>query len=221
MARARRIIRDGSLVLGGPPAQAEPHPKAVRQSIPAGTRLRRIYWPDRHGVTTTAMSFRRNGPRARFDHHRRPGPYPAAADDPDRGIFYAASTLECCVVECFGDDFVVDLTGARLAVLELQQPLRVLDLRGQAAIQAGTLAAINQDGGRQASQDWARYWYEHRDLGDVEGLIFAGAHNGEVAWAVSERAHRKFAIVVDCDAADDDVRAEILVIANDLGMHVS
>ncbi len=212
MARARRVTSDGRKVLTGPPADSVA--KARHETVPAGTLLRRVYWPE--PWETTATSFRHNGPRARFDHQRRPGPFPDAADDKARGIFYCAPSFECCILECFGDDYLIDPTGAWLTVLETIGDLRVLDIRGPAAVNAGTLAAINQDGDREVTQDWARWWYEHQKLGVTEGLLFSGAHNDEDALAVFERASGRFTPVFDQPLDAPEVLAELIVVADQL-----
>lgn len=212
MAPPRRVTRDSRKALSGPPAASIA--KARHLTVAQGTLLRRIYWPE--PWKTAATSFRHNGPRARFDHHRRPGRFPQVADDPDRGIFYCAPTIECCMLECFGDDYVIDPTGAWLTVLEVSKSVPVLDIRGRAAIGAGTLAAINQDGDREVTQDWARWWYEHADLSSIEGLLFRGAHNNENALAIFERATGRLVPVFDKPLSAPDVFAEILIIADEL-----
>jgi hypothetical protein len=199
MARARRREdADGRMTLTGPPAESLRSPR--RETLPAGYLLRRIYWPEPWG--TTATSLRHNGPRARFDHHRRPAPFPATADDPERGILYAAPSFACCVLECFGDDYVVDPSGARLAVLETTVEIRLLDLRGGGALSAGTVAAINQDGDREVTQDWARWWYEYGGLADIHGLLF-------------------FEPVFDEPLVAPEVYAELLVVADELDLFLS
>lgn len=180
--------------------------------------MRRIYWPKKWKASATG--YRYNGPRARFDHHQRPGPFPAAGTDPDRGIFYAAPTFECCLLECFGDRYVIDTTGARLAVLETTSSLALLDLRGRGAIAAGTLAAINQDGDRRITQDWARWWYENAELDDVHGLLFAGAHDAEDALAIFERAGSNFEPVFDAPLNSTSVLPELIVAADRLGLPI-
>jgi hypothetical protein len=216
VTRPRRVKRDGRAVLAGPPAAPEAHPNATIARLPAGTELRRIYWPEPFRVTAT--SFRYNGPRNRFDQQRRPEPFPAAGDDPERGIFYAAPSLECCIVECFGDEYVIDTEGARLAVLATNAELRLLDIRKDGAIAAGTLAAVNQDGARDVTQDWGRYWYEHNQFEALHGLLFAGAHNDEDALALWERAGGSFEPVLDLPLADPAVLRELVVIAHRLEM---
>jgi hypothetical protein len=219
VTRARRE-RDaaGRVALTGPPAVPEPHPHARIATLAAGTVLRRFYWPEPYDSTATGLRF--NGPRARFDHQRRPGPFPAAADDPERGILYAAPSFECCVVECFGDDYVIEPDGAWFTVLETTRELRLLDIRKRGAMHAGTLAAINQDGARETTQDWSRYWYGHPGLAGVDGLLYAGAHNDDDAVALWERADGALEPAFDRPATDPAVLSELLVVAHDLGMTV-
>ena len=168
----------------------------------------------------TATSFRTFGPMSRFDHHRRPAPFPAAGDDPERGIFYAAPEFACCVAEALGDAWVIETAGAWLAVLRLTSDLAVLDLRGRHATDAGSLAAVSSDGDRQVTQDWARYWYEHPDFAALDGLLYAGAHTGQDTLAVWERAEGRFQAVLDAPLRDRTVYGELLVVAADLGMAV-
>jgi hypothetical protein len=85
---------------------------------------------------------------------------------------------------------------------------------------AGTLAAVSQDGSRETSQNWARYWYQHPQFEVIDGLLFAGAHNGEDAIAVWERAAGKFKPVLDLALTDDEVLSELLAVADLLEMAV-
>ena len=57
---------------------------------------------------------------------------------------------------------------------------------------AGTVAAISSITQRDISQAWGKYFYEHPEIYDeIEGLIFSGAHNGEDAIVLYERAKPK------------------------------
>ncbi|MGH2412245.1 MAG: RES family NAD+ phosphorylase [Microcystaceae cyanobacterium] len=151
-----------------------------------GQKLLRIFDPTRYGAT--AIGFRHYGPLGRFDHHR--GKTPAA--DPARGIIYAGMTLSCCLVEVFGDGDVIEVNQQQVACLTLTDSLKLLDLRGAAAMQAGTVAAISAIAQRSISQAWGRYFYEHPQLyQEVDGLIFNNAHNAEEAIALYERAKRQ------------------------------
>ncbi len=146
----------------------------------------RLFDPSRHG--TTATGFRSHGPLLRFDHHRgRDDGTPG--DDPERGIYYAATSLSGCLVEVFGDTGVVDLDRHHVALPVLRRDLRLLDLRGSGAMKAGTKAAIAKVSERGTSQAWARYFYETTDIYDyVDGLVYFNAHNDEDAFALYERA---------------------------------
>lgn len=54
------------------------------------------------------------------------------------------------------------------------------------------------DGRRKLTQAWSRYFYENPDLyGNIDGLIFNNAHDGQMANALYERAsHKLLAAVV-------------------------
>lgn len=218
VGRARRITVGGRKVITGPPPAPETLAAAQRCVLAAGTKLRRIYWPEPHKVTAT--SFRFHGPSARFDQQRRPAPFPAADDDPERGIFYGAQDFECCVAECFGDDGVIDPTGAMLAVLKLARDLPLLDLRAGGAMKAGAVDAVAADGDRQVTQDWGRYWYEHPELTDLHGLVFSGSHTSQDAVAVWERADGSFEVLLDKPLDDPTVMPDLLVVARDLELPI-
>jgi hypothetical protein len=154
--------------------------------------LVRIFDPTRRGAT--ALTFRANGPRKRFDHHRGKGPDREPADDPERAVYYASwstdvsEALSSCLVEVFGDTGFVALGDLEVASPALQRPLQLLDLRGSGAMRAETLAAIAKCEHR-LSQPWSRYFYENRvDFGAIDGLVYRNAHNDEPAIILYERA---------------------------------
>lgn len=150
-----------------------------------GTQLRRIYNPNRHN--TKAVSFRFNGPRARFDHHR--SSYKNPQEDRERGINYWGFSLSCCLVEVFGDTRVIDVDDLEVAFLTLNQTIKLLDLRGKAAMNAGILSSVSQIADRNLSQLWGKYFYEETDIyGLIDGLIFNNAHNNEESVVLYERA---------------------------------
>ena len=65
--------------------------------------------------------------------------------------------------------------------------LLLLDLRGRAAMRAGTVAAISA-GDHRMSQPWSRYFWERPEIyGELDGLLYPSAHNGEPAVALYER----------------------------------
>lgn len=163
------------LIAAPPPAR---RPRPLHAGLPDGRELFRIYNPTRNGAT--AIAFRFMGPLLRFDHH--------VESDERRGIYYAAPSLESCVVEVFGDAGVVEFGSRRVAKPVLQRELVLLDLRRRGAMRAGTVAAIaSADHG--LSQQWSRYFYDDRDVyGGIDGLVYPNAHNGRDAVALYERA---------------------------------
>jgi hypothetical protein len=172
------------VVVDPPPPRRRPNP--LFHVLPTGTRLVRLFDSSRYGATAT--SFRSYGPLLRFDHHRgredgKPG------DDAERGIYYAAMTLSGCLVEVFGDTGVVDLHRHHVASSILRRDLRLLDLRHNGAMRAGTKAAIAKVPDRSLSQAWSRHFYERPEVySGLDGVIYLNAHNDEDAIALYERA---------------------------------
>lgn len=180
--------------------------------------LLRIFDPTKYNATAT--DFRNYGPVSRFDHHQQ---YPNKID-PERSVIYAAQTLSCCLVEIFGDGGIIRIEQQQLAFITLKNALKLLDLRGSAAMAAGTLAALSSITERDISQAWGRYFYENQQLyGKVDGLIFVGAHNGEDAVCLYERAESKLtsAHVEILNLNHPDLRDTILSIAKDHSLIVS
>ena len=175
----------------------------------------RLFDPSRHG--TTATGFRFYGPLLRFDHHRgRDDGEPA--EDAERGIYYAAFALSGCLVEVFGDTGVVDLHRHQVASPILRRDLRLLDLRRNGAMRAGTKAAIAKVSERGLSQAWSRHFYEKTETyGEVDGLIYLNAHNDEEAVALYERTSDALECppqrVMKLD--DEALRAAVLEAADD------
>jgi hypothetical protein len=157
-------------------------------NLPVGTQLRRIFDPTRHN--TKALDFRYFGPINRFDHQCAKG-VNIKGEDPKRGIYYAGFTLSCCIVEVFGDEGVISLKDQQVCLVEIIRQLTLLDLRGEGAMRAGSVAALAKIGERALSQEWSRYFYEHfDDYSSVDGIIFYNAHNDEKAIALYERAEK-------------------------------
>ena len=151
-----------------------------------GDNLVRIFDPTRYNQTAT--SFRNYGPLSRFDHQRE---VPNKIDS-ERSVIYAAPTFSCCLVEVFGDGGVVTLGKQQVAFITLTKTIKLLDLRGSAAMAAGTVAAISAITQRDISQAWGKYFYENPQLyQEIEGLLFSGAHNAEDAIMLYERAEAK------------------------------
>jgi hypothetical protein len=205
--------------IGLPPPARPPRPRHV--VLAPGAPLFRVFDPTRFGAR--ADSFRHNGPRERFDHQRgRPDPADpgalAPADDPDRGVAYLGRTISGCAVEVFGDAGRIVPGERRLARLALRRPLRLLDLRGPAAMRAGTVAALAATELRPTTWAWARWFYAATaDYGAVAGLAYAGAHNGEDCYALFERARDALWLPPGDEARldDPDLTSLLLKVADD------
>ena len=198
-----------------PPPQRNVNPQTI--TLPANTKLRRIFDPTRFNAT--AIGFRSYGPVSRFDHHSSNEP----SEDSRRRIIYAGFSLSCCIVEYFGDGEIINMENIRLAIIYLNKELKLLDLRGKAAMAAGTVTAISAITQRKITQAWGRYFYEHLELYDrVDGLIFSGAHNGEDAIALYERAEAiiNSSKVKEIDLKSETLRSTILKIADEHSLEV-
>lgn len=166
-----------------PPPEREPNP--LFHELAPGSRIVRIFDPTRYG--TQALTFRINGPRVRFDHHRFPQEAPQ--DDCDRGIYYAAPELSSCLVEIFGDTGIIEIQEQCIAYPTVTRSLQLLDLRNSGAMKAGSVAALSQVPERDLSQAWSRYFYEQVEIySRIDGIIYFNAHNYEEAIALYERA---------------------------------
>jgi len=189
-----------------PPPKRSVQP--VFLALSAGERLLRIYDPGEWN--NTALTFRRSGgPLHRFDHHLNPG-------DESRGIHYSAQTLEGCLVEVFGDDGLISTRGRRLGSLLLRRSLKLLDLRGQGAWQAGANAAICSSSSPADTQAWARHFYE--SYADLDGLVYSNAHNGAVAYALFERADGALTVENDLPLAEPWLRLRLLAAIESLNL---
>lgn len=186
-----------------PPPSRQSNP--ILHRLEGGRRLLRIYRPEPYGQT--AAGFRRVGPIGRFDHHQ---------NGKTCGILYAGFTLSCCLVECFGDTGVIDVQGRRLAFLQSQRPIVLLDLRGPGAMRAGSVAALSFCADRALSQDWSRYF--HAAYPEIDGLIYSNAHNQEAALALYERAEEALSCIADRPLNEPSLRSHILRAAQEHAM---
>src|SRR5438876_12056653 len=129
-----------------PPPDTRRRISPIHPTLPAGADIYPIYDPKvPHGPRDGRM-FRWRGPHARFDHHRGTG------GRERRGIWYGGLTLSCAVVEAFDSGFV-DPGTKHLARARTTREILLLDLRGRAAMRAGTVAAIS-GGDHARSQAW-------------------------------------------------------------------
>ncbi len=198
-----------------PPPDARRRIGPIQQTLAAGTDLFRIYDPAPPHGPRNGKTFRWYGPHARFDHHRGTG------GRERRGIWYGGLTLSCSVVEAF-DIGIVEPGTKRLARARATRDLVLLDLRGNAAMRSGTVAAISA-GDHSLSQPWSRYFWEHPErYGDVDGLFYPSAHNGEPAVALYERARDGIEVPPGHDAplTDPAVLAAVRRVALDYGLVV-
>ncbi len=165
-------------------------PTPTFHTLVTGSKIIRIFDPTRY--QTQALTFRHNGPRHRFDHHR--GSITAPQEDSERGIYYAAFTLSGCLVECFGDTGVLEIKDQCICSVDITKSLNLLDLRGSGAMKAGSVSALAKTADRTLSQAWSRYFYEHvNEYSMMDGLIYFNAHNDEEAIAIYERGKSKLA----------------------------
>jgi len=180
-----------------PPPDPRRRIRPIHHSLSEGTDLFRIYDPGAPHGPRDGRAFRWHGPYARFDHHRSSG------GRERRGIWYAGLSLSCAVVEAF-DVGVVEAGTKHLARLRATRELLLLDLRGRAAMRAGTVAAISA-GNHSLSQPWSRYFWEHPEIyAELDGLLYSSAHNGEPAVALYERARDGLELPRGQDAALSD-----------------
>jgi hypothetical protein len=176
-----------------PPPDPRRRIRPSHHTLPVGTELYRIYDPGAPHGPRSGTAFRYWGPLARFDHHRGTGRRER------RGIWYGGLTLACAVVEAF-DVGVVEPGTKRLARVHTTRELLLLDLRGRAAMRAGTVAAIAA-GDHALSQPWARYFYEYDAVyGELDGLFYLSAHNGQLAVALYERGRDALELPAGRDA---------------------
>jgi hypothetical protein len=115
------------------------------------------------------------------------------------------------LVEIFGDTREVDRSTRWVAILETTASLRLLDLVDD-AMAAGTIHAISGIGNRSLTQQWSRFFYERVDyFGTIDGLYYAGAHNGGHCIALYERAESKVSATAYEPLSSGRFDAEVLL----------
>ncbi len=185
--------RTSVVVVNPPPPDPDRRVSPRFCAVPSGASLVRLFDPTSQ-YRQTALSFRFHGPLRRFDHHRRNIATGAPTDDPARGIWYGgwstdgSNGLTSCLVEIFGDTGIVEFAHWHVATPVVRRTLRLLDLRGKAAMNAGTVAAIAACD-HTLAQPWSRYFYETPAMyPEIDGVLYPNAHNHAVALALYERA---------------------------------
>lgn len=89
-------------------------------------------------------------------------------------------------------------------------------------MRSGTVAAISA-GDHSLSQPWSRYFWEHPEIyGELDGLLYPSAHNGEPTVALYERSRDGIEVPPGRDAplTDSAVLAEVRRVALDHGLVV-
>ena len=180
------------LISPPPPLIRPTNPQYI--SLNPGDKIMRIYNPERHN--TKEYTFRDFGPLFRFDHHRplavKELEKEKGAIDKERRSSYWGFTLSCCLVEKFGDTKIIEFKSYKLAILILTESLELLDLRNSGAMAAGSVYALSSETDRKLSQAWSNYIYEQTNIyGEVDGLMYHNAHNGENAIVLYERCEAK------------------------------
>lgn len=182
--------------------------------LPAATPLVRIY--DAHFYRDGA-GFRHLGPhvRGRFDHHLPDPSTGAPVPNGTRGVLYATLSLRCAVAEVFGDDRRVSPPPTqRLAVLEADRALRLIDTCGLAAVPLGVPVGALPARDRALTQRVARDLYETTD---ADGLRYEGWQTGEPCVCLWERVELSVEVLDDRGLVDDpDVALDLAVIADAL-----
>ena len=184
-----------------PPSDLDP----IFTTLKPGTELRRIY-KDKDGRTEKTFNYK--GPYGRFDHHRYPIDKPQV--EKDRAVAYWGwgDTLSCCLVEIFGDQKFIasqDRAIRRAALMKLDQPVLLLDLRGNGSMRIGSTAKLAKNGTRKVTQAWSRYFYDNSQVfGEIDGLIYFNSHNDENSICFYERVIPKLEGAIAYSIALDD-----------------
>lgn len=116
---------------------------------------------------------------------------------------------------------MIDVGSWEVAVLESARELKLLDLRGEGAMKAGTVAAVCKDSNHKFGQTWSRYFYDNTFIyGAIDGILFQNAHNDETAFALYERCQSDFIVAKTGKLTDPALFTQIHLIAARLGMLV-
>ena len=192
------------VVIKQPPPDPRRRLDPVHISLPVGTDLYRVYDPASR-FRPRALTFRVRGPFARMDHHVRTGA------DERRGIWYGGLTLAGAIVEAFQSG-VIEPQTSRLVRARTTRELDLLELRGRAAMRAGTVKAIGS-ADHDLSQAWSRHFYEDTDgvYGAIDGVHWASAVNGDRVVALYERAQDALDVPDGHDAPLDDPAVLVVV----------
>lgn len=160
----------------------------VIRTFPAGTQFARI-WFKGTSYPAGPMQFRMFGPTgSRFDHHLRD-----ATDAPcygSRGILYAAlaendpDAFVAVAGEVFQTSRVIDLVASdpHFTLLRIAREIKLLDLTGFFAVQAGGSAAFSS-GDRVVARGWSRDFYDAYPA--IDGILYRSSMSGGQSLAVA------------------------------------
>lgn len=159
----------------------------------SGSYVYRIY-QNRYNPT----EFRYFGGIGRFDHHSEV--LDNRQKDEERGIYYvspiigsvndAISNISNSIANFVENSSTIERTQKyNFCILKIIRELKLLDLRGDGAMRAGSTSSICTTSDRTLSQKWSRHFYEHENLySKVDGIIYLNLHDSYPAIALYERA---------------------------------
>jgi hypothetical protein len=153
--------------------------------VPAGARFGRIYlsrYPDPLGIGKTPSRFsdsRRRSEANRF------------------GVLYLGETLKVCFLEAIlrdrrdgeTEDLPIaetELAARSYAEVEVAQPLRLIDLRGDAAIRMGVPSDVARSSQQSVARKWSVAFHEHAT--QVDGIIYPSRLNTQTNLAIYDRS---------------------------------
>jgi RES domain len=173
----------------------------------------------------------------RFDHHdycwfRKSGNIITISKN--RGVYYAApvyglkeeqrrDAISCCLAECFGDSREIEAINERkICCIKVINELKFLDLRGDAAMQAGMTAGIGADSNRETTQSWSRFIYENTNVyGNIDGLIYSSRNNAKDSVVIYERASSKLELATAMSLTHPKIRPLIEEISEKLLIRIA
>jgi hypothetical protein len=132
------------------------------------------------------VTFRRYGPKARFDHQHPADP--PVEDPTGRRVLYVGEDLATSACEVFGDAGIAAICPFyRVAIIAPTTTLAMFNLVAKGAAMAiGALPALG-DGNepRSLTQQWARAIYEDKPAGpEIAGIHYRSGYNSGEALAL-------------------------------------
>jgi hypothetical protein len=154
-------------------------------TVGAGAQFGRIYfdrYPDPLGFGKTPSRFsdpRRRKPENRF------------------GVLYLGETLKVCFLEALLRDKrngavgdypldVAELQARRLAVVEVESTLSMVELRGDGGVRMGVPSDVSRASDQRLARAWSAAFHDHPAKPD--GIVYSSRLNGQTNLAVYDRA---------------------------------